>query len=217
MLKAFIAIWLSVAGFFGITHPTHIPPPVVPVAARVAAPVAAPKTTIHATSTVAVKKVVKIPVQTTPATTTPTPAPTSTTNSLVNEIEQGIHEAINVQRTNNGLQPLLLSSTLASVARAHSEDMAAKKYFEHTDLSGCSSSCRVTNAGYAWTAVGENIFMEQGYKVTAAEAAKMVVDGWMNSAGHRANILNGNYTYEGIGVSQVGDSIYATEDFARPR
>jgi len=95
--------------------------------------------------------------------------------------------------------------------------MLANDYFEHEDLNGCSSSCRVTNGGYRWQSVGENIYMMSGYKLSPEKAAAMIVDGWMNSPGHRANILGTSFTYSGVGVVSDGESIYATALYAKPR
>lgn len=157
------------------------------------------------------------PTPVTPQPSQPTPQPVQPAADFVSAVESEIFRLINIERAANGLAALKVDATLASVARAHSADMAKNNYFSHTNLQGCSSSCRVTNAGYAWSAVGENIYKMTGYKLSAADTAALMVKGWMQSAGHRANILNKNYTYHGVGVAQVGTSIYATDDFARPR
>jgi uncharacterized protein YkwD len=157
-----------------------------------------------------------IPTPTPAPTPTPTPAPAPETN-FVAAVEQELFVMINEERIKNGLAALGNDAKLAEVARAHSTDMAVNNYFSHTNLSGCNSSCRVTNAGYAWRAVGENLYRMTGYRLGATETARMMVTGWMNSPGHRANILNKSYTKHGIGVAQVGTSIYATSNFALPR
>ena len=135
----------------------------------------------------------------------------------VSLVEQEIFLQTNAERVKNGLLPLSFDATLAAVAREHSSDMIAQDYFSHEDKSGCSSSCRVTNAGYAWTIVGENIYMMSGYELDAAASAKMIVNGWMNSPGHRANILRETYTRAGVGVSVKGKDIYTTSMYAKPR
>lgn len=56
-----------------------------------------------------------------------------------------------------------------------------------------------------------------GYTLSADATANMVVQGWMNSPGHKANIMNTSFVNEGIGVVKVGTKVYATEDFALPR
>ena len=124
---------------------------------------------------------------------------------------------MNTERAKNGLPALTWNTTLASVARAHSTDMLAHTYFDHTDQSGCSSACRVTNAGYVWQAVGENIYMMEGYKLSPHYTAVQIVQGWMNSPGHRANILGSQYQEDGVGAAQSGDTIYITSDYGKQR
>lgn len=137
--------------------------------------------------------------------------------AFASAIEEAVHVRINSARAEHGLAAVSFSTRLASIARAHSADMLTNDYFEHENLSGCSSSCRATNAGYTWRAIGENIYMMSGYTQTADEAAKRIVDGWMASEGHRANILNATYVEEGIGVAVEGKTIYATELLGKPR
>lgn len=162
------------------------------------------------------------PAETALATTTPAAggreaAPTSAEQALAAQIEAGIHIKINEARAGAGLSPLSTSNTLTSVARTHSVDMLVSNYFTHNDAAGCSSSCRITAAGYPWSTAGENIYMMSGYSITIDKAVDMVVSGWMDSAGHRANILNPAFTQEGIGIAFDGTRLYATEDFATPR
>jgi|GEM_PF-6987599 len=152
------------------------------------------------------------------ATSTKTFEPEPLANlSYAAEIEQNVHAKVNALRVAHGLLPLTHDERLANVARAHSIDMLEQGYFDHTNKAGCTSSCRVTNAGYAWRAVGENIYMMSGYTLSAADAAQKAVDGWTNSPGHYANMVNDVYTYEGIGVAVKGDEVYVTELLAKPR
>jgi uncharacterized protein YkwD len=178
----------------------------------------------------------------TPSTTAPASAPTSSPDSstsssattsaqeplattsapsqnelLTQEIEIGIHQKINDERAKAGLPALALNAELAALARSHSEDMLDNSYFAHDDAGGCSSSCRLTEAGFPWSASGENIYMMSGYAIAVDKAVQMTIEGWMDSPGHRANILNSSFTEEGIGVAFVGTKLYATEDFALPR
>lgn len=102
---------------------------------------------------------------------------------------------------------------LASAAHGHSVDMATRDYFSHTGFDGRSAGERVTASGYAWSTTGENI--AAGYPTTQA-----VVDGWMGSAGHCANLMNPNYTEMGLACAQNGASRYGrywTQTLARPR
>ena len=101
-------------------------------------------------------------------------------------------ELTNEERTKVGLEPLKLNAKLTKAADNHSDSMAEDDFFSHTGTDGSSVGDRVANNGYEYSTVGENIAAGQ----TTAEA---VVQAWMDSPGHRANILNANYTEIGIG------------------
>jgi uncharacterized protein YkwD len=123
----------------------------------------------------------------------------------------------NAQRTAQGLSPLSSNTLLQQAAQGHGNDMAVNDYFSHTGLNGSTPSSRVNATGYAWSALGENI--AAGY--TTPEA---VVTGWMNSSGHRANILNSNFQQIGVGycylatdTGSVNYRYYWVQVFARPR
>jgi uncharacterized protein YkwD len=103
--------------------------------------------------------------------------------------------------------------TLEAVADEHSRDMGDNNFFSHTGSDGLSVGDRVTNAGYNWSAVGENIAAGQP-TVDAVMAA------WLGSPGHCANIMSTSYTEIGVASYAVSGSdypIYWTQDFARPR
>ena len=96
---------------------------------------------------------------------------------------------------------------LTVAAEGHSQDMAAKDYFSHTSADGRSPFDRMRAAGYNGRLMGENI--AAGYRTAAA-----VMQGWMNSAGHRANILNCGFREIGIGHATGGSyGMYWTQDF----
>jgi uncharacterized protein YkwD len=121
-------------------------------------------------------------------------------------------ELINVERANAGLPALSPQGQLGSAAQLHSADMACKNYFSHTGLDGSSSADRAQRQGYSSGFVGENI--AAGYSSPAN-----VVAGWMNSAGHKANILGVDYTEIGIGYAFGENSDYGsywTAVFASP-
>ena len=103
--------------------------------------------------------------------------------------------------------------TLDSVADAHNRDMGDNNFFNHTGSDGLSPSNRVTNAGYNWSSVGENIAAGQ-------QTVQSVMTAWMDSPGHCANIMNAVYTEMGAANYQVSGSdfsIYWTQNFATPR
>lgn len=133
-----------------------------------------------------------------------------------------IHNMINEQRKANGLTPLSWNSKLAQAALNHSIDMANRDYFEHDDPEGhdfvyrysqVGFNCQIPNGLNTYSEGGENIMFMQGY-YGENTIATQTVTGWMNSAGHRANILTFYFQSEGIGVAESLDGkVYATEDF----
>lgn len=145
-------------------------------------------------------------------------APVEYTEAYVVELERAIHDRINAERVRLGLKVLGYDDTLAQVAALHSTDMANENYFAHADENGCTSACRVTNSGYSWRAVGENLFLiKSTYKYSVEDASAVIVQGWMGSEGHRRNIVNEDFTEQGVGVVILGENMYATEVLARPR
>lgn len=118
--------------------------------------------------------------------------PSSAQNPTEQEIADEVLKLVNQERAKVGCIPLSLESHLMSAAQSHTEDMAFRNYFSHTGSDGSSSAERATRAGYIWSYVGENI--AAGYTTPVT-----VMQGWMNSPGHRANILNCEYTHIGIG------------------
>jgi uncharacterized protein YkwD len=146
------------------------------------------------------------------------------------ELEQQVHNLVNSERQKNGLPPLSWDSQLNLIARKHSSDMAARNYFDHLTTEGLNPGDRYKQANYIIRAGwAENIFKCPMAKVDwyhngvlarteyyqPGEIASVIVTGWMNSPGHRANILTTNLTLEGIGVAiSSTDDIYITEDFA---
>jgi secreted trypsin-like serine protease len=100
---------------------------------------------------------------------------------------------VNVERAEEGCNPLTMHPQLNQAALAHSEDMALNDFFDHTGSDGSSVTDRMETAGYVdWWTAGENIAAGQ---TTPAE----VMTSWMNSPGHRANILNCDFEDIGVG------------------
>ena len=110
--------------------------------------------------------------------------------------------------------PLAWNDLLTAAADGHSKDMAAKNYFSHTSADGRTLGDRVSAAGYAWTMLGENI--AAGYATTNA-----VMDGWIASPGHCANLMNASFAEVGVacvpGAAADTYSTYWTMDLGRPR
>ncbi len=127
------------------------------------------------------------------------------------EVSDGVHayerqvvELVNVQRARNGLQPLSLDAGLCRFARVKSQDMHDNRYFDHTSPTYGSPFDMMRQFGITYASAGENIAM--GYSTPEA-----VVNAWMNSSGHRANILSAKYTTLGVGF--VPDGGYWTQWF----
>lgn len=119
-------------------------------------------------------------------------------------VEAEVVRLVNVERAKVGLPALKNDWELARVAEHKSQDMATKKYFDHNSPTYGSPFTMLKNYGISYRSAGENI--AQGQR-SAAE----VVNAWMNSSGHRANILNKNYTH--IGVGYVSNGNYWTQMF----
>ena len=125
--------------------------------------------------------------------------------------ESEVIDLVNVERAMQGLHPLSYDHQLAAAARDHSEDMGLQDYFSHTSLDGRTVPERITVAGYAYNTYGENI---AGGQSTPED----VIDAWMSSPGHRANILNSNFCDIGVGYAYLAGSTYRhywTQDFGR--
>jgi uncharacterized protein YkwD len=124
--------------------------------------------------------------------------------------ENGVLVLVNAERAQAGCKALTVDSRLAAAARKHSADMVARNYFDHTTPDGVEFATRIDNEGYKWSTVGENIAAGQ-------PDATSVMKAWMNSPGHRANILNCKFVNIGIGVAQDGKRPVWTQDFGAPR
>ncbi len=109
--------------------------------------------------------------------------------------------------------PLAWNASLAQAAAGHSKDMVANNFFSHTGSNGSSMGQRITATGYHWGAAGENIAAGQS-------TVQSVVDGWIASPGHCANIMNPAYQHVGVacvkGTSSNAYPTYWTMDLAKP-
>jgi uncharacterized protein YkwD len=117
---------------------------------------------------------------------------------------------VNAERAAAGMPPLQACAALDRAAEAHTADMAAHRRMSHTGSDGSSFVDRANRAGYrGWNALGENV--AAGYS-----SVWTVIDAWMRSPGHRANILSRSYTHFGRGYVVAGNgTAYWTQDFGR--
>lgn len=112
---------------------------------------------------------------------------------------------VNQERAKVGCSPVTTSAPLTALAQDFSEDMAARDFFGHTDPDGATPWDRASAAGVQGLG-GENIARGQA-------DAQAVMDAWMNSEGHRANILNCDYKTLGVGVHLGSGGPWWTQDF----
>ena len=118
--------------------------------------------------------------------------------------ESEVVQLVNEQRVQNGLKPLTENWELSRVARYKSQDMVDNRYFSHTSPTYGSPFQMIRAFGLSFRTAGENIAYGQ-------RTPQAVVNAWMNSSGHRANILNASYTQ--IGVGYVANGHYWTQMF----
>ncbi len=126
----------------------------------------------------------------------------------------GIINKTNTERLSNGNKSLRENKTLDVTAYTKAKDMLDRQYFEHMSPNGKGVSSLVTAAGYEYITVGENLALGN------FEASSDIVNAWMNSPGHKANILNGSYTEIGVGIvsgTYEGRTVWiAVQHFGRP-
>ena len=150
--------------------------------------------------------------------------------------EARIAERVNAERARAGLPLLATDPKLAEIARRHSEDMAARRYFDHVSPDGkdperrgldAGYPCRKNRGTYLTHGLGENIFQSAVFSsvtfgsggartyqwMSVDEIARQVVDGWMESEGHRENLLKRGFDRQGIGVAiTAGGKVFVTQN-----
>ncbi len=136
--------------------------------------------------------------------------PTENTNNnitnTVQSIELEVVKLVNEERKKVGLAPLNYNAELSKVARIKSQDMADNNYFSHNSPTYKDPFTMMKNFGISYRTAGENI--AKGYS-----NAQSVMNGWMNSSGHRANILNPNFGTIGVGYVTKNGTTYWTQMF----
>lgn len=120
-----------------------------------------------------------------------------TVDSTVTNYEKEVVRLVNEIRKQNGLRELTYDWQLSRVARIKSEDMRDNKYFSHTSPTYGSPFQMMKSFGITYRSAGENIARGQA-------TPQVVVNAWMNSSGHRANILNPSFTHIGVGFAANG-------------
>lgn len=133
-----------------------------------------------------------------PSAPAPAPAPPGVAGQVV--------ALVNKERATAGCGPLKEDPQLRAAAQGHSDDMAKRDFFSHTSPDGADPGKRTTAAGYRWSTYGENIAKGQ-------QTAQSVMESWMNSSGHRANILNCSFKDIGVGIHQGAGGPWWTQNF----
>ncbi|MEG1142431.1 MAG: CAP domain-containing protein, partial [Clostridia bacterium] len=137
----------------------------------------------------------------------PTPPTGGSNMTNVDAMVQQVLDLVNQERAKQGLSSLTLDVTLQKSAMAKSKDMAINNYFDHNSPTYGSVSNMLNNFGIKWRANGENIAKGQ-------TSAAQVMNSWMNSSGHRANILKSGFTHIGIGIyKNANGQILWTQQF----
>ena len=124
-----------------------------------------------------------------------------------------IFELVNSRRQNSRLGQLGWNNDAARMARRYSEEMARGNFFSHYDERGRSVAERAQTFGIRnWSGIGKNLFYCEGYN----DFSNVAVKGWLNSSGHRKNMLNPQWTATGIGIASARDGkIYVTQIFLK--
>lgn len=123
-------------------------------------------------------------------------------------IRNSVLRLVNYQRQKRGKQPLSLDLRLTKAAQYHSDDMAKRRKMSHVGSDGSSFGLRIKRTGYRYRAAAENVARGQN-------SSRAVIIAWMNSSGHRQNILSSKYTEIGIGIAYGPRGPYWTQVFAR--
>ncbi|AWZ09844.1 hypothetical protein DRB89_41730 [Streptomyces sp. ICC4] len=124
--------------------------------------------------------------------------------------ESAVLSLVNKERAAAGCGALTANAKLSAAARTYSDTMARSGVMSHTGPDGSTMTTRVEAAGYGWSRLGENIARGQ------ADAAA-VMKAWMNSPGHKANILNCDFREIGIGLHQGDGGPWWTQNFGTPK
>jgi uncharacterized protein YkwD len=131
----------------------------------------------------------------------------------ISTMEQQVLQQVNQQRQRHGLSALKSNPSLSKVARIYSQQMATYNIYGHIGPSGETHRQRVEAAGIRAVLIGENL-MKVDYN---RHPVALSVQGWMNSAGHRKNILLPQMTETGVGIWQRGSTYYVTQLYIEPK
>lgn len=136
--------------------------------------------------------------------------------TFLDAVELRVLELTNAERRKKRLKPLQPEDSLQTAARAHSLDMLVRQFFDHANPNGQTPHDRIAIVHRRLIGTtGENIWMQEGWDFSQVdELAKQAVEGWMNSPGHRENILRKEYTHLGVGGVGKAGKVWLTQNFA---
>lgn len=126
-------------------------------------------------------------------------------------LELDVFSRTNQVRMERGLKPLQWDNMAYKAAAAHAQDMLDRNYFAHQSPEGTDVGYRLRAAGAIEVTVGENLATFEGYK--DADIPKSVMDGWVNSPGHRANLLFTKFTHLGVAMVRKGNKVMVVQNF----
>lgn len=127
--------------------------------------------------------------------------PENFTKSDRQKLEFKVHELVNIERRMEDFESLGFDRDLSYIARTKSRDMAMNNYFGHKEPDGDWHTDRLDEYGYDWEDTAENLIKRSaGPETHISDIAERAVHGWMSSQPHRGQILNSNYSLEGIGI-----------------
>ncbi|MEO1069261.1 MAG: CAP domain-containing protein [Cyanobacteria bacterium J06638_6] len=157
---------------------------------------------LAALATVSLGAVVSIPIAVAQAPATP-----MTQSDLT--VAEELLLLVNVERERVNAPPLVLNEQLTAAAQGHAQDMATNGRLSHSGSDGSTMRSRIDATQYDWSNIGENVAFGQ-------PTATAVMTAWMNSPGHRRNILNPAFTELGIGHAVATNRPYWVQTFGRP-
>ena len=130
----------------------------------------------------------------------------------IEQMEAATRNLVNAERKKKGLPALKHNPALTKIARNYSRRMRQEDFFAHNDPKGKSVADRVRAANISFRMIGENLAMNYN----APDPIKVAVKGWMDSKGHRENILRKEFTESGLGIWKDGNTYHFTQIFMRP-
>jgi uncharacterized protein YkwD len=143
---------------------------------------------------------------------TPQPPNITAQSQSIEQMEAATRSLVNAERKKRGLQPLKHNEALSKIARSYSRRMSKEDFFSHYDPAGKSVSDRVKSAKISYRMVGENLAMN--YNVP--DPIRTAVKGWLESPGHRENMLRKDFSETGLGIWKEGKTYHFTQMFLRP-